>query len=170
MIYIAILIFILLILIAASEIQIHIKSVEDTIKVDAKIGIFSFLVPHQKIITKMIEKEKSKTRKEQTDDFFSAIGKRGLLLEVCKHSTLSQLYMARFTKEQLHQNPMMNGIYWILSGQVKGFAVNHFKLVEESSIQLVYDHRYENVDYYIGLRTDVISLLTAIIKSKLKGK
>ena len=170
MIYIAILILFFIILIAAINIELSIKSVNDTIKCYCKIGFISFVIPHQKIISNLIEKEKKKTKEEQRADFFSLINKRSIFIAICKHSSLNNLYLARFTKEELYINPFINGIYHILSNQIKGVASNLFKRIDEGIIELVYDSRYENVDYFLEIKTYVIGIASALIESNLKGR
>lgn len=158
----AILIFIILILILSMDIHINVKSANDTIKMDAKIGLIRFVIPHQKLILKQIQLEQEKNIREQKNDFKKLLDNRHYLNRLFKHSSLSMFYMARFTKEELYLNPIQNGVYLIVSNQMKAFFNNHFKFVEEDKIILVFDEHYENIDYYICFKTDLISILTAI--------
>ena len=50
--YLAIFIFIILIIILAVSIEINVKSANDTIKIDAKIGLIRFVIPHQRLLSK----------------------------------------------------------------------------------------------------------------------
>lgn len=72
-------------------------------------------------------------------------------------------YMARFTSDELYLNPIINGAYLILSNQINSYFMHHFKMVNTSNIRLVYDELYENIDYFLSVKTDLISILTAII-------
>lgn len=167
---IAILIFFVIILILSIRIELNIKSADDTLKMNARIAFFSFVIPHQRLITKAIQKEKEKTLGEQRKDFFKMLQQRGLLLELFKHSSLNELYLARFSQQQLYDNPIANGLYLATSASIKSFASRHFKQIESSKIQLVYKPNYENIDYFISFKTDVIGVLITLIKSKKKGK
>lgn len=170
MIYIAILILFFIILVASLNIKLSIVSANDTIKMYCKIGFISFNIPYQKIAENLIEKEKLKSSEEQKEDFLKFINKRSLFVYICKHSSLNNLYLARFTKEELYLNPFINGIYHIISNQIKGLASSLFKRIDEGIIELVYDSKYENVDYFIEVKTDVIGITSALIETNLKGR
>lgn len=164
--YLAIFILIIVILILATDVNVNIKSANDTIKIDAKVGLIRFVIPHHKLIAKALENEQLKSKHEQRDDFKKLFDNRHYLNRLFKHSSLSMFYVARFTKEELYLNPIQNGAYLIVSNQIKAYLNNHFKIVDYSNIRLVYDKNYENIDYYICVKSDFISLLTAIIKRK----
>lgn len=164
--YLAIFILLIIIIILATDVNVNIKSANDTIKIDAKIGLIRFVIPHHKLIANAMDKEKQKSRNEQKDDLKKLFNNRYYLNRLFKHSSLSMFYVARFTKEELYLNPIANGTYLMVSNQIKAYLSNHFKIVDYSNIKLVYDHNYENIDYYICVKSDFISLLTAIIKRK----
>lgn len=162
---IAILISLLVIYIASLEIKLNIKSKEDTLKIDMKIGFVSFLVPHQKIINKIREK----SIYEKKEEFVKFINKRDLIGNICKHSSLIRLYVARFSSEELYVNPFSNGIYHIVINRIKGLASIYFKRIDQGTVELIYNPEYENIDYYIEVKTDVISMIKAFIDTKFKG-
>ncbi len=164
--YLAILIFILLILILSIDIHVNIKSANDTIKIDAKFGLIRFVIPHQKLISKQLEQVQQKNIHEQRNDLKKILNSRRYLNRLFKHSSLSMFYMARFTKEELYLNPIQNGVYLIVSNQIKAFFKNHFKFVDEDQIKLIVDENYENIDYYICFKTDLISILTIFLSRK----
>lgn len=161
--YLAIFIFILIIVILALDIEINVKSADDTIKIDAKIGLIRFVIPHQRLISKALKSEQLKDKQQQKDDFKKLFKKRHYLNRLFKHSSLTMFYMARFTKEELYLNPIINGVYLMISNQIHAYFNHHFKLVDNSNIKLVYDEHYENVDYFICFKADLISILTAFI-------
>ncbi len=160
--YLAIFILIIIIFILAINIKINIKSANDTIKIYAKIGLIEFVIPHQRFIKK-IYKNKSE---DKINDFKKIIENRFFLNRLFNHSSLSMFYMARFTKEELYINPIINSTYLIISNQIYAFFNNHFKFVDNKRISLIYDEKYENIDYFICFKTNFISLLTAIIIRK----
>ena len=63
--YLAIFIFIILIVILAVSIEINVKSANDTIKIDAKIGLIRFVIPHQRLLSKAMSSQLHKSRQEQ---------------------------------------------------------------------------------------------------------
>lgn len=160
--YLAIFIFIVLIWILSTDIHLNIKSANDTIKLDAKFGLIRFVIPHHRLIEKAIVKAKQKNINEQRNDFKKLIENRRYFNRLFKHSSLSMFYMARFTKEELYLNPIQNGVYLIISNQIKAYFKNHFKRVDEDNIKLIYDQKYQNIDYFICLKTDFISLLAIL--------
>lgn len=158
--YLAVFIFIVLIWILSTDIHLNIKSANDTIKLDAKFGLIRFAIPHHKFIQKAIVKAKQKNINEQRNDFKKLIENRHYFNRLFKHSSLSMFYMARFTNEELYLNPIQNGVYLIVSNQIRAYFKNHFKSVDEDNIRLIYDRQYQNIDYFICLKTDLISILT----------
>ncbi len=162
--YLAIFIFILVIWILSVDIHVNIKSADDTIKIDAKFGLIRFVIPHHKIIEKLVIKTRQKNINEQRNDFKKLIENRHYFNRLFKHSSLSMFYMARFTKEEIYLNPIQNGVYLIVSNQIKAYFKNHFKSVDEDKIKLIYDEQYQNIDYFLCLKTDLISLLTIFLK------
>lgn len=164
--YITIFIFLVIIAILAIDIKINVKSVNDTLKIDASIGLIRFVIPHQRLIEKAIKSEKLKSSSEQKNDLINLLNNRHYLNRLFKHCSLSLLYIARFTDEQLYLNPIQNGVYLMVSNQLKAYCFNHFKMVDDSKIKLIYDEQYENIDYYLSVKTDLISLLTTILIRK----
>ena len=162
--YLAIFIFLILVIILGTNININIKSVNDTIKIDAKLGLIRFVIPHHRMIKKIKEKERLKTNKEQISDFKKFLNKRHYLNRLFKHSSLSFFYLSRFTKEEIYLNPILNSVYLITSNQIYYYLSNHFKYVDYSKISLIHDEKYNNIDYYISFKSDLISILTALIK------
>ncbi len=160
--FLAIFIFVIIIFILAINVKINIKSANDTIKIDAKIGLIEFVLPHQRLIKKIYENK----RKDKLSDLKKVIETKYFLNRLFKHSSLSMFYMARFTKEELYLNPIINSTYLIISNQIYAFFNNHFKLVDNKKISLIYDEQYENIDCFISFKTNIISLLTAIIIRK----
>lgn len=164
--YLAIFIFVIIIVILAIDIEINVKSANDTIKIDAKIGLIRFVIPHQRLISKALKSEQLKDKQQQRDDFKKLFKKRHYLNRLFKHSSLSMFYMARFTKEELYLNPIQNGAYLMVSNQIHAFFNHHFKMVDNKNIKLIYDERYQNIDYFICVKADLISILTAFLKRK----
>ncbi len=164
--YVAIFIFIIIIIILAIDIEINLKSANDTIKIDAKIGLIRFVIPHHRLIQKALKSEQLKEKHEQREDFKKLFKNRHYLNRLFKHSSLSMFYLARFTKEELYLNPILNGAYLMLSNQINAYLTNHFKMVDNSNIKLIYDEHYENIDYFVCVKTDLISILTAILIRK----
>lgn len=161
-----ILIFLFLITILSLNVYLSFKSSNDTIKVFAKIGFINFVIPYQKLI----EKQRAKKAIEQRNDFYKMINRRKIIYYLCKHSSLSFLYMARFTKEELYINPFSNGFYLIFINQIKGYLSSIFKKIDEDKIELVYDNKYENIDYYVEVKTDVIGVIVSLVEFILKGR
>lgn len=162
--YLAIFIFLLLIALMSVTIKINIKSVDNTIKIDARIGFIRFVIPHQRLIGDMIKDIKLKSKEDISGDLKRLLRSSKKIKNIMKHSSLDMFYMARFTKDDFYLNPFFNGIYLIVANQIKSYLYNNFKLVDVSKIKLIKDELYENVNYFICLRTNFISLLTAILK------
>ena len=161
--YLAIFIFIILIILLATDVEINIKSADDTIKIYAKIGLIRFVIPHQRLISNALKKEQLKDKQKQREDFKKLFKNRHYLNRLFKHSSLSMFYIARFTKEELYLNPILNGAYLMVSNQISAYLNHHFKMVDYRNIKLIYDEQYENIDYFICVKADLISILTAII-------
>ena len=66
--YLTIFILFMIILIMSTSINVNIKSVNDNIKIDVRIGFIRFVIPHQRLIRKMINDSKDKTNKELSKD------------------------------------------------------------------------------------------------------
>ncbi|MDE7263917.1 MAG: hypothetical protein K2N64_04585 [Anaeroplasmataceae bacterium] len=164
--YLAIFIFVIIILILAIDIEINVKSADDTLKIDAKVGLIRFVIPHQRLISKAMEKEQLKNKQQQRDDFKKLFKNRHYLNRLFKHSSLTMFYIARFTKEELYLNPILNGAYLMVSNQIHAYLNHHFKMVDKSNIKLLYDEHYENIDYFICVKSDLISILAAILIRK----
>ena len=151
----------------STTVNINIKSVNDNLKIDVRIGFIRFVVPHQRLIRKMIDDAKNKPNTEITKDLKNFFGNtRKYAKNLFKHSRLEKFYIAKFSKEDLYLNPILNGLYIISLNQFKSFLYNNFKLVDDSEILLIKDELYNNVDYFICLKTDFIGLLTALLKGK----
>ena len=54
----------------------------------------------------------------------------------------------------------------MVSNQIHAYFNHHFKIVDNSNIKLIYDEQYENIDYFICVKADLISILTAILIRK----
>lgn len=164
--YLAIFIFVIMIVILAMDIELNVKSADDTIKIDAKIGLIRFAIPHHRLIKKALENEQLKDKQKQKEDFKKLFKNRHYLNRLFKHSSLTMFYMAKFTKEELYLNPIINGVYLMVSNQIHAYFNHHFKIVDNSNIKLIYDEQYENIDYFICVKADLISILTAILIRK----
>ena len=77
--------------------------------------------------------------------------------------------MSRFRKEEFYVNPFSNGFYYIIVNQIKGILSNLFKRIDNGKIELIYNEKYENIDYFIKVKTDVISIIISLLEAKLKG-
>lgn len=164
--FLAIFIFVLLIILFTVDIEINIKSANDTIKIDAKFGLIRFVIPHQKLISKALKSEQLKNKQKQREDFKKLFKNRHYLNRLFKHSSLSMFYMAKFTKEEVYLNPILNGAYLMVSNQIYAYLKHHFKMVDYRNLKLIYDEHYENIDYFICVKADLISILTAILIRK----
>lgn len=162
---IAIFIFFLIILIAGTDIRLHIKSKDDSYKICLKFGFVWILLPHQQIFAKF----KQKVIYDNKMNIFGLLRSNSLLLNICKHSCLNVFYVAKFAKEDLYINPIKNGLYHILANQIKGILSIIFKRIDKEAIKLVYDIEYENLDYCLEIKTNLISIFSAWIESKMKG-
>ena len=167
--YLTIFILFMIIIIMSTTIVFNIKSVDDTVKIDVRIGFIRFVVPHQRLIGDLINKAKNKSNAEINKDLKNFFDNRKFIKRIINHSSLENFYIAKFSKEDLHLNPFVNAIYWITLGQVKSYLYNNFKLVDSCKIKLIKDDDYENIDYFICMKTDFISLLTAIMKGIFYG-
>ena len=168
--YLAIFILFIIILIMSIPINVNIKSADDCIKIDASIGFIRFVVPHQKLIKKLIKDNENKTNQEITKDLKNFFGMtKKYSKRLLRHSVLTRFYIAKFSKEDLYLNPFVNAIYLISLGQIKSYLYNNFKLVDSCKIKLIKDDDYKNIDYFICMKTDFISLLTALMKGFFYG-
>ena len=66
--YLTIFILFMIIIIMSTTIVFNIKSVDDTIKIDVRIGFIRFVVPHQKLIGDLINKAKKESNIELSQD------------------------------------------------------------------------------------------------------
>lgn len=164
--YLAIFIFVFLIFILTVDIEVNVKSANDTIKIDAKFGLIRFVIPHQKLISKALQKEQLKDKQKQREDLRNLFKNRHYLNRLFKHSSLSMLYIAKFTKEEVYLNPISNGAYLMVTNQIYAYLKHHFKMVDYRNLKLIYDENYENIDYFICVKADLISILTAILIRK----
>lgn len=160
----AIFIFLISVLFLSSNIHVYIKSVNDTIKVYVRIGIFYVLIPHHKMISKLIFHKKTDMRKLKND---LVHGKR-FTLNIVSHSIINHLYIAKFSKQSLSENPIENGMYIIVTNQLRGLLHRYFRFVDTNHIKLQYDAYYENIDYYLDAHISVINLIWASIQTILQ--
>lgn len=103
----AIFLFLISILFLSSNIRIHIKSMNDTMKIYMKIGIFYVLIPHHKIFSKIFTNKKMDLTTVKKD---MVKGKK-LTLNIFSHSILDYIYIAKFSKRNLSKHPIENGMY-----------------------------------------------------------
>ena len=150
----------------STSVNVNIKSVNDNLKIDVRIGFIRFVVPHQRLIGDLINKAKKESNLELSQDLKNFFNSRKYIKKIINHSRLERFYIAKFSKEDLYLNPILNGLYLISLSQFKSFLYNNFKLVDDSEIRLIKDELYANIDYFICLKTDFISLLTAFLKGK----
>lgn len=151
-------IFLVSIIFLSANIKIHILSINDTIKAYLKIGVFYFNIPHRKIISNIIRSTSSIKRE--------AINKsKGLIFNILSHSILDRIYIAKYSKAILSDNPIENGIYLIVTNQLRALLQRSFKYVNDDKLLLQYDKYYENIDYYFEAHLSVISLAWASIKT-----
>lgn len=153
-------IFLVSIILLSTNIRIHITSMNDTIKSYLKIGVFYFNVPHRKIISKLM------LNKEDIFQTREAINKnKGLIFNILSHSILDRIYIAKYSKAILSNDPIENGIYLIVVNQLRALLHNSFKYIYDDDLLLKYDKYYENIDYYFEAHLSIISLLWASIKT-----
>ena len=163
---VTILILFMLFFLLSFNVRISIKSANDTIKIFGKVGFVDFFIPVQRII----DKQRTKSSDDQRKDLLKMLKKRKIIYYLCKHSSLDVLYFARFTKEELFVNPFSNGMYYILLNQIKGYVSGIFKIINEDTINLIYNNNYENIDYYVEIKTDVIGVIVSFIEFIVKGR
>lgn len=162
--YLTIFILFMIIIIMSTTIVVNIKSVDDTVKIDVRIGFIRFVVPHQRLIGDLINKAKKESNIELGQDLKNFFDNRKYIKKIINHSSLINFYIAKFSKEDFYLNPFANAIYLISLGQIKSYLYNNFKLVDSCKIKLIKDDDYKNIDYFICIKTDFISLLTALMK------
>lgn len=160
----AIFLFLVSILVLASNIHIYIKSMDDTIKAYVKIGIFYVLIPHHKIVSKLILNKNANIENIKKDFQRS----KRLTLNIFSHSIIDYMYIAKFSKQRLTDNPIANGMYIILSNQLRGLLQSQFRFVDMNNIRLQYNQYYENIDYYLDAHISVINLIWASIQTIIK--
>lgn len=162
----AILIFCIVILLLSVNVHFYIVSENDTIKIVIKVGVFKFLVPHQRILDKI-------QRLSKTDKYYKKwTGKKNkyLILNIFSHSKINHIYIAKYSKLPIDMIPISNGLYYIFTGLLFGILHCRVRQVDIKDLRLQYVKNYENVDYYIDTHTDVISLIWVSIKSIFGGK
>ena len=160
----AIFIFLISILVLASNIHIYVKSMNDTLKVYVKIAMFYVLIPHHKIFSKLFT-NKNVNLNTIKKDLIS--GKR-LTLNIFSHSVINHIYIAKFSNSYLYNEPISNGLYLIVANQIRGLLQSRFKIVNVDDIRLNYEKRYENIDYYVDAYISMIDLIWALVKTVLK--
>ena len=167
--YLTIFILFMIIIIMSTTIVINLKSVDDVLKIDVRIGFIRFVVPHQRLIGDLINKAKKESNLELSQDLKNFFNSRKYIKKIINHSRLERFYIAKFSKEDLYLNPFVSAIYLITLGQIKSYLYNNFKLVDSCKIKLIKDDDYKNIDYFICMKTDFISLLTALMKGYFYG-
>ena len=167
---IAILIILLVIIILSININLHIVSVNDTYKIYMKISRFEVMIPHRKIFAKVIEKEKNKKVKDKVEDLFKALDSKNLIYNIFSHSVLERIYIKKLIDKKKDNMPLNVASYYILSSQILSFFKRQFKLVYNNSLLLDDTSTYENVDYYLHARTDLISILWAYVVTIFRRK
>lgn len=160
----AIFIFLILILLLSSNVHLHIKSMNDTVKAYLKIGVFYVLIPHHKILTDILVNRDTDIKKLK-NDFAHA---KKLTLNIFSHSILDHMYIAKFSKNNLLESPIGNGLFLILMHQFRGLLQSRFRFVDTSNIRLAYDPSYENVDYSISAHISIMNLMCALVKTIFK--
>lgn len=161
----AIFILLSIILILSIRIDVFLKSVDDTIKLYLKVGMLSVVIPHQRLIFDLIEKEKQKPSKKRIEDINNVLKSKGLILNIFSHSSLDRLYVRKISTTSVYNTPIINAILVISISRIRAFAHNSFKAVDNDFLVFNYDNDYENVDYYIQAHTDVISIVYACIST-----
>lgn len=167
---IAILILFLVIIILSIRINLHIVSVNDTYKIYMKISKFVILIPHQRLFAKVIEKEKNKSLKDKKEDLFKALESKTLIYNIFSHSILERIYIKKIIDKRRNDKPFDVASYYILSSQILSFVYRHFKFINNESLLLDDTNSYENVDYYLHARTDIVSLLWAYVVTIFRRK
>ena len=155
-------IFLVSIIVLSINVRISIKSANDTIKAYIQIGKFYFNIPHRKIISKIFKPNQKILNKEAFNK------NKSLIFNIISHSVLDRIYIAKYSKLYLSNNPIENGMYLIVTNQLRGLLHNSFKYIDNDNIMLEYDQYYENIDYYFEAHLSIISLIWASIKSIFK--
>ena len=166
----AIFILLIIIFILAIRIDIFLKSVDDTIKLYLKVGAIYLSIPHHRLISDLIIKEKNKSRTQRKEDIEKIAKSKNLILNIFSHSSLDRLYIKRITKNSIYKKPILNTLFIILVMQVKGFVHKSFKSVRNDYLVFINDNDYENIDYYVQAHTDIISFIYAWMKTYIEKR
>ena len=156
----AIFIFLVLFMLLSVNLNISLKSMNDTIKIYGRLGIISFVIPHQKIImslsgeNKLVNFLKNKGPK---------VNGKSLALNILSHSVIDRIYIAKFSNEEIYSNPISNGLYIIAASTIRGLLHSRTKLVYDENIGLIYDKHYENIDYLFEAHISIINIIWASI-------
>ena len=161
----AIFILLITIIILSIRIDVFLKSVNDTLKLYIKIGRLSITIPHHRLISDVIKKEKSKSSTERKEDIKSALRSKGLILNIFSHSSLDRLYIRKITKTSIYNTPLLNTMIVIFITRIRTFVHQRFKAVNNDYLVFEENSDYENVDYYIQAHTDLISILYACVRT-----
>ncbi|MBQ3253876.1 MAG: hypothetical protein IJA65_04895 [Acholeplasmatales bacterium] len=138
-------------------------SEKDTIKSYLKIGMLRFLVPHQRILAKLQSASLSnKGWRESKIRIF--------ILNIFSHSIIDHIYIAKYSKNPLNSIPISSGIYLTIAGILFGILNCRTRHIIRKDLRLKYVSSYENVDYYLDARMDVITFIWVSIKSILGRK
>lgn len=165
----AILIVLIIIIILSLNINIYFKSFRDTYKIYIKLGTIFILIPHHKIIKSIIEKEKGKSKTKKINDVLNSLKLKKLILIIFSHSTLEHLYIAKFSKNIYYKN-YSNVIYCIIASNIRGLSHSYFRYINKTNLLLNDDKSYENIDYYIQIKTNIINLFLSWILYKIKER
>ena len=91
--YLTIFILFMIIIIMSTVINVNIKSVDDTLKIDVRIGFIRFVIPHQRLIGKLIKDVKNKPNTEISQDLKNFFDNRKFINRIFKHSSLEKFYI-----------------------------------------------------------------------------
>ena len=124
---------------------------------------------YQKIFAGVIEKEQKKKLKDKKEDLIKALNSKNLIYNIFSHSVLERIYIKKLIDKDKNKIPLNVASYYIFSSQIFSFVKSKFKLVNNNSL-LLDTTTYENVDYYLHAKTDVISLVWAFVVTILRRK
>ncbi|MGM9970140.1 MAG: hypothetical protein ACI35S_07070 [Anaeroplasma sp.] len=160
----SIFIFCIIVLILSVNIHLYLVSEMDTIKIIIKIGVFEILIPHQRLLSKLL-KNKNKYFKS-----LKSSKHKTFIFKILSHSIIDYAYIAKYSKKPIYSIPIENGIYLSMIGFLIGVLHCQTKNVIKTDLRLKHISSYENVDYYFDAHMDVISFMWASIISLQGGK
>ena len=97
----------------STTIVFNIKSVDDVLKIDVRIGFIRFVVPHHRLIRNMIDDSKIKSNKELTKDlknFFA--NSRKYAKNIFKHSRVEKFYIAKLEPKMCTDSEIKTMYYY----------------------------------------------------------